>query len=547
MKNWDAQARPFLASARHPALMAFVIFCLAACFSDKGKHVVDSGEPDFFTREVKGLELVNASPTVALKDGDTLRLTAAPVKKFLRGQEVRMLAYNGSIPGPLIKVQEGASITVLLKNHTGLPTSLHSHGVRMEARFDGTPGITNSGSLTDPILDGGSGVYRLRFPDPGIYWYHSHVREDYSQELGLYGNYWVIPKDTTYWDPVDREVVLMIDDILMDSGGIAQFRTGTTNHALMGRFGNLFLVNGDTAFSMNVKRREVVRFYVTNACNTRVLNLGLDKHIIKVMGSDNGRFEMPQLGQFNYLAPGERIVFECYFQADGVDGNPDTVQIVHSTPTADIKLGMIHVLPDSSNSGNGINFWNPDSSAAAVHSIDPYRPFFDKAPDEELFLTVRMGGPMAMKSSAAGKTSATQHDPTGKGIEWEDVMGEVNASLTSNDITWIVRDIRTGKENMDIHWSFKHGDKIKIRIVNDSVAMHPMPHPIHFHGQRFLVTAVNGVHNYVEMGWKDTYLVGRGETVDLLLDADNPGEWMAHCHISEHLASMMMFGFEVKP
>ena len=72
-----------------------------------------------------------------------------------------------------------------------------------------------------------------------------------------------------------------------------------------------------------------------------------------------------------------------------------------------------------------------------------------------------------------------------------------------------------------------------------------MPHPIHFHGQRFLVHAVDGRPN-TELAWKDTYLVGRGETADLLLDAWNPGLWMAHCHIAEHLESMMKFNFRVE-
>jgi FtsP/CotA-like multicopper oxidase with cupredoxin domain len=155
-----------------------------------------------------------------------------------------------------------------------------------------------------------------------------------------------------------------------------------------------------------------------------------------------------------------------------------------------------------------------------------------------------MGGDSAHAMGAMAKPSAIQHAP--QGMEWEDHMGGANELTTSGNITWIIRDLQTGKENRDIHWIFKQGDRVKIRIYNDSASMHPMPHAIHFHGQRFLVVKSNGQGNFAEMGWKDTYMVGRGEVAELLLDAANPGEWMAHCHIAEHLESSMMFHFTVE-
>ena len=72
-----------------------------------------------------------------------------------------------------------------------------------------------------------------------------------------------------------------------------------------------------------------------------------------------------------------------------------------------------------------------------------------------------------------------------------------------------------------------------------------MQHPIHIHGQRFLVLAVNGEPN-TNLVWKDTVLVPAGVTVDLLLDLSNPGRWMLHCHIAEHLTAHMMSTFTVQ-
>jgi len=85
---------------------------------------------------------------------------------------------------------------------------------------------------------------------------------------------------------------------------------------------------------------------------------------------------------------------------------------------------------------------------------------------------------------------------------------------------------------------------IKIRIFNDPKSMHPMQHPIHLHGQRFLVLRSNQQENE-NLVWKDTVLIKNGETVDLLVDITNPGEWVLHCHIAEHLESGMMAGLKV--
>jgi FtsP/CotA-like multicopper oxidase with cupredoxin domain len=99
---------------------------------------------------------------------------------------------------------------------------------------------------------------------------------------------------------------------------------------------------------------------------------------------------------------------------------------------------------------------------------------------------------------------------------------------------------------MDIRWRFRVGDIVKLRLVNDRRALHAMQHPIHIHGQRFLVTAVNGVPNEHRV-WKDTVLVPTGFTTDVLLELSNPGKWMLHCHVAEHIETGMRMVFEVDP
>ena len=130
-----------------------------------------------------------------------------------------MLAYNGMIPGPTIKIQEGATITVNFKNDTDMANTIHSHGVRMENAFDGVPDVTQPA-----VSPGDSFAYTLSFPDAGAYWYHPHMRDDYNIEMGLYGNFLVTPAPGSSWNPVDREVPIFVDDILLLNGKIAPFK-----------------------------------------------------------------------------------------------------------------------------------------------------------------------------------------------------------------------------------------------------------------------------------------------------------------------------------
>ncbi|HEY5700451.1 MAG TPA: multicopper oxidase domain-containing protein, partial [Acidimicrobiales bacterium] len=133
----------------------------------------------------------------------------------------------------------------------------------------------------------------------------------------------------------------------------------------------------------------------------------------------------------------------------------------------------------------------------------------------------------------------------GDGLEWEDLMPEINRESTPSNMLWKLIDRETGAENAAIAWDFTVGDRVKIRLVNEMESDHPMHHPFHFHGAgRFLILTRDEVVE-PNLVWKDTVLVRAGETVDVLLDVSNPGLWMAHCHIAEHTESGMMFSFNV--
>lgn len=485
-------------------------------------------------------EAAAAPAIVALKNGDTFSLTASIVRKTIAGHEMKMLAYNGSIPGPTVKVPKGAEITIHFTNRTDVATTIHSHGVRLDNAFDGVPDATQK-----IVGVGESFDYKIKFPDEGIYWYHPHAREDYAQELGLYGNYLVAPDSPDYWSPVNQEVPLIVDDILLENGAVAPFGN-IADHALMGRFGNTMLANGSDHWALSVKQGEVVRFYLTNAANTRVFNLTIPGAKIKRVGGDNGRYERETFVDSVLLGPSERAIVEVFFST------PGAFPIQHKTPQKAYSMGTIHVSAEKTAVSYAAQFQKLRANGEVTASLAKFRPSFDKPDDKSLVLTMDMAGMGGMNMGAmnmgggmmGGATNGTTAAQGDDKIEWEDSMAMMNQMATANMVKWKITDKTTGKSGMDIDWKFKVGDAVKIKIFNDTASMHPMQHPIHFHGQRFLILSTNGVKND-NFVWKDTTLVQKGDTVEILVDMENPGTWMAHCHIAEHLESGMMFNFQV--
>jgi hypothetical protein len=128
-----------------------------------------------FSTDVTGLPDAVRPDVVALDNGATYELRIAPVAKTLGDDRVRMLSYNGSIPGPTLRVRQGSEVIVHVRNEGDTEATVHWHGLRLDNAYDGVPFETQP-----PINIGGEFTYRLRFPDPGLYWYHPHIREDYG-------------------------------------------------------------------------------------------------------------------------------------------------------------------------------------------------------------------------------------------------------------------------------------------------------------------------------------------------------------------------------
>ena len=284
-----------------------------------------------FPSATSGLPRAVSPDVIELADGDATELRIGPVVKRLGDADVRMLAYNGSIPGPTLKAPEGATVTVHVTNDGDFEATVHWHGLRLENRYDGTH------DTQAPIPVGGTFTYRLHLPDPGAYWYHPHIREDYGQEMGLYGNIHVVPREPDYWPPVNRELFLTLDDVLVEDGKIAGFSASETTHVAMGRFGNVMLVSGEPDLELTAKRGEVVRLYLTNTANTRVFNVTLPAARMKLVGGDSGHCEHESFVDEVLLSPSERVVVDVLFERSG-----DCV-LEHRTPARSYQLASITV------------------------------------------------------------------------------------------------------------------------------------------------------------------------------------------------------------
>jgi FtsP/CotA-like multicopper oxidase with cupredoxin domain len=471
-----------------------------------------------------------------LETGDTLRLEAGLVRRKVGARTFVMYAFNQQQPGPLIHVDEGATIIVDFRNALDQPTSVHWHGVRLDNRFDGAVGVTQ-----DAVQPGERFLYEIRFPDAGLYWYHPHVREDMQQDLGLYGNMLVASNREDWLAPVHREEVVTLDDFLVTAEGLMPWGEEAPTHALMGRFGNVFLLNGEPAWSTEATTGEVVRLWLTNVSSTRIFNVSMGDARLKLAGADIGRYEREEYVESIVLAPAERAIVDVHLERAGRIAITNRVQAVnHMMGTfADQvdTLGFITVRAGNVTPGPAAAFDSLRTNADVVREFDRVRAALDRPVDHE----IELGMDTDRLSGALLSTMLLGYAPP---VDWNDGMPDMNWLMTANDLAWTIREPESGRTNMAIAWQFRVGDLVRLRIRNPATAFHPMSHPIHIHGQRFVVLSRNGTGN-TNFVWKDTAVIGVGETVDILLELSNPGTWMVHCHIAEHLGAGMMMVMRV--
>jgi FtsP/CotA-like multicopper oxidase with cupredoxin domain len=333
---------------------------------------------DPFPSGTEGLPEAAMPEVIELSDGDSFDLDIAPVAKRIGEVTVRMLAYNRSIPGPTLKIPQGATVTVQVTNRGDLDATVHWHGLRLENRFDGTH------DTQAPIPVGETFTYEVNVPDPGAYWYHPHIREDYGQEMGLYGNILVVPPEPEYWPPVNRELLLTLDDILIEDGKVAAFSESETTHVAMGRFGNVMLVAGEPDLQLTAKQGEVVRLYLTNTANTRVFNVTLPGARMKLVGADSGHYEHEEFVEEVLLAPSERVVVDVLFDS------PRELTLEHRTPDRSYRLAGITLTDEPAEPALADQFDALRTNADMAAERQRIKPSLTAAPDKTLAFVAEM-------------------------------------------------------------------------------------------------------------------------------------------------------------
>ena len=264
---------------------------------------------------------------------------------------------------------------------------------------------------------------------------------------------------------------------------------------------------------------------------------------MKVVGSDLGAFTRESWVESVVLGPAERYVVQVRFDRPGHGraGQPGPRQSITGS-------GVTSVRPTRWASCRSAVRRPPPSPASRTLRADTVTAREIRRGDGRRRVACRRASCCSRwrRTCPILRTASCVKDSVFfNSVEWSGTMPGMNWAATTSTVRWFLSDPATGLEDMAIDWRFKAGDRIRLRLGNDRTVFHGMQHPVHIHGQRFVVLAVNGVPNDNPV-WKDTVLLPAGGTVDLLLELTNPGRWMLHCHIAEHLEAGMMMAFEVR-
>lgn len=416
-----------------------------------------------------------------------VNLTAAPATiEIAPGANLDMWTFNGSVPGPLLHARVGDEVIVHFRNELAEPTTIHWHGLRIPSEMDGSPRVQ------EPVPAGGEFTYRFKVPEAGSFWYHPHVRSFDQIERGLSGPIIVRAADEPEFD---QERIVFSDDILIRNGQIAP--GNPQSFGMPGRGGNAMLVNGkdsiDSAGHANVRAKvaqgTVERWRLYNPSNARTMMFHIEGAKVRIIGTDGGLIKTPQTPKIIELAVGQRYDLEVTYD------RPGTVIMYNR---------MFVVAADG-----GIGETDMETFAVDVEAGD-------KTPRTIVY------PPIAELPNRA--------------VDRE-VQLEFNAVVVNNKLVWQINGQDGSSHMHEPMFTFKKGETIRMKLVSQTGP----PHPFHLHGQFF------AVEGDTLGGLRDTVLVTTGTPTNITAFMDNPGRWMAHCHILEHSELGMMTEFVVDP
>jgi len=436
--------------------------------------------------------LVDTNPDPRIVEVD---LTAETVKHKLSADtpELPMFLYNGKFPGPTLRARVGDKVIVHFKNNLNQKTTVHWHGLRIPDSMDGSPRVQK------PVEPGGTFTYTFTVPDAGTYWYHPHVRAHEQVERGLYGAI-VIQEAENIAFKKDR--MLVVDDMRLNSDGtMAKFDVWSHPVTMHGRSGNVLLLNGEQIplDQVKAKKGDVERWRLVNTANARTMTIDVNGPVfVRVIGTDGGLLAEPYDidGKKFALPVGARYDLEVTYYEAG------TVKLRQHVP-----IGM---------TGGSMQY-----KAFTMQSV-----LVADDPSVKQTNTPVLPKPTPIGNRVVDRTV-------------ELIFDSVQDPKSPAGLTWTINGSGMWKEPI---FTFEEGQTVIINIHNKGGP----EHPFHLHGQFFEILSVNGVNPKLP-GLKDTVLVSGQSKVRIKAYLDNPGMWMAHCHILEHAELGMMSEFFVKP
>lgn len=450
-------------------------------------------------------------------DADGFRvLRARRGEAALRGRNLPptpIWGYDGTSPGPLLRLKQGEELRVRLRNELAQATVVHWHGLRIPNAMDGVPHLTQH-----PIEPGKSFDYRFTPPDAGTFWYHTHFGSSEQLARGLYGALIVDERDPPQ---VDRDVVLIVDDWRLLENGEIEPSFGNFHDAMMaGRLGQYITLNSEDTLDVPVKGNERLRLRVVNAANSRIFQLRVAQHVARVMAIDGQPcrpFEAPN--GLVRLGPGARV--DLFLDATQTPGSRSPILV------DDLRGGEIEIGRLAYDAGPPVR-----SAPLPEPSPLPENQLPANLNETDAFtMNVPLdGGGMAMMRGGGGMMGGAGRMGPGR----FDGVG-----LPPQERIWaLAGNASTGHEGPPM-FRVERGRTVILTFGNRTV----FPHAMHVHGHHFRqYTPDSG-------GWKpwwlDTVLVDPDRAERIGFVADNPGKWMIHCHMIEHMATGMAAWFEV--
>ena len=396
------------------------------------------------------------------------------------------VGYGDSVPGPLIEANVGDTVVAHFQNDLDEGLTIHWHGIRLDSDMDG-----GAMQMMDPVPAGGSYDYTFTVPDAGFYWYHPHLDGASLIERGLYGPMIIHAPDEVQ---ADCDLPLMLDDILLDEDTQQVAPPDTSMMQLMGRLGNLLLVNGRSDRRVGITAGQTVLLRLVNPSNARFWDVYVEGQQLEVVATDDGWHPEPYAADHVELTPGERYTVK--FTATGNPGDEVRLMNKRFQLHAD-DADMIESDPLGNDDHPAMTFVFEDGTVEGTPWVQPAvdpRPWTGP--------TDTLGHHWQLQENMEGGTVSVD------GEAWPDVP---LITVTGNiDTTFEV-------ENLS-----------------------EMHHPWHIHGNNYQVVAIDGVPPETPQGWKDTFDIPPYTTVTLVSDLSNPGDWMYHCHILEHAEGGMM-------